>query len=44
VLSLFDQLQAQGMTLLVITHDDTVSMRASRRVRIHDGRLSQEGA
>jgi putative ABC transport system ATP-binding protein len=42
VLSLFDQLQAQGMTLLVITHDDTVSMRASRRVRIHDGRLSQE--
>ncbi|MFI5998177.1 ABC transporter ATP-binding protein [Streptomyces sp. NPDC051362] len=44
VLSLFDQLQAQGMTLLVITHDDTVSKRASRRVRIHDGRLSQESA
>jgi putative ABC transport system ATP-binding protein len=42
VLALFDQLRAQGMTLLVITHDDTVSRRASRRVRIHDGRLSQE--
>ncbi|MEV7326147.1 ABC transporter ATP-binding protein [Streptomyces sp. NPDC093970] len=44
VLALFDQLQAQGMTLLVITHDDTVSGRASRRVRINDGRLSQESA
>ncbi|MBW8801473.1 MAG: ABC transporter ATP-binding protein [Streptomyces sp.] len=44
VLSLFDQLQAQGMALLVITHDDTVSKRASRRVRINDGRLSQESA
>ncbi|MGV9914663.1 ABC transporter ATP-binding protein [Streptomyces tendae] len=42
VLGLFDTLQAQGMTLLVITHDDAVSTRASRRVRIRDGRLSQE--
>ncbi|MFB7289710.1 ABC transporter ATP-binding protein [Actinacidiphila glaucinigra] len=44
VLGLFDELQAQGMTLLVITHDDAVSGRASRRVRIRDGRLSQESA
>ncbi|KOV73803.1 macrolide ABC transporter ATP-binding protein [Streptomyces sp. AS58] len=44
VLGLFDELQSQGMTLLVITHDDSVSRRASRRVRIHDGRLSQDSA
>lgn len=44
VLELFDQLRAQGMTLVVITHDDAVSKRASRRVRIRDGRLSQEVA
>ncbi|MFE2541867.1 ABC transporter ATP-binding protein [Actinacidiphila glaucinigra] len=44
VLELFDELQAQGMTLLVITHEDAVSRRAGRRVRIHDGRLSQESA
>ncbi|MGW0296478.1 ABC transporter ATP-binding protein [Streptomyces anthocyanicus] len=44
VLALFDRLRAQGMTLLVITHDDAVSACASRRVRIHDGRLSQECA
>jgi len=42
VLALFDELRAQGMTLLVITHDDTVSRHTSRRVRIHDGQLSQE--
>ncbi|SDN62094.1 ABC transporter ATP-binding protein [Streptomyces wuyuanensis] len=44
VLALFDELQSQGMTLLVITHDDTVSRRATRRVRIRDGRLGQESA
>ncbi|WP_238431993.1 ABC transporter ATP-binding protein [Streptomyces cavernae] len=44
VLELFDQLCAQGLTLAVITHDDAVSRRASRRVRIRDGRLSQEVA
>ncbi|MFF8910808.1 ABC transporter ATP-binding protein [Streptomyces olivaceoviridis] len=44
VLELFDVLQAQGMTLVVITHDDAVSARASRRVRVHAGRLRQEEA
>jgi putative ABC transport system ATP-binding protein len=40
VLDLFDELRAQGVTLLVITHDDAVSQRADRRVRIDDGVLS----
>ncbi|MEF9915400.1 ABC transporter ATP-binding protein [Streptomyces sp. P5-A9] len=44
VLELFDQLGAQGMTLVVITHDDAVSRRAGRRVRIRDGRLMEEPA
>ncbi|MFJ6896857.1 ABC transporter ATP-binding protein [Streptomyces hokutonensis] len=42
VLDLFDDLCAQGMTLVVITHDDAVSRRAGRRVRITDGRLTTE--
>ncbi|MEW1720682.1 ABC transporter ATP-binding protein [Streptomyces sp. NPDC093109] len=42
VLSLFDDLTAQGMTLVLITHDETVSRRAGRRVRITDGRLTLE--
>ena len=39
VLDLFDSLHAEGLTLAVITHDDQVSRRADRRVRITDGHL-----
>jgi putative ABC transport system ATP-binding protein len=42
VLDLFDNLKEQGVTLIVITHDDDVSRRAERRISIEDGRLSEE--
>jgi len=42
VLDLFDALRADGTTLVVITHDEAVSARAARRVRITDGRLTEE--
>ncbi|WP_318241392.1 ABC transporter ATP-binding protein [Cellulomonas avistercoris] len=41
VLELFDELHAGGLTLLVITHEDDVSSRAQRRVRITDGHLRE---
>ncbi|WP_051639726.1 ABC transporter ATP-binding protein [Cellulomonas sp. URHE0023] len=41
VLDLFDELHADGLTLLVITHDADVSARAQRRVRIADGHLRE---
>ncbi|MCA2218652.1 ABC transporter ATP-binding protein [Jidongwangia harbinensis] len=41
VLDLFEELRAGGTTLVVITHDEAVSARADRRVRITDGRLSE---
>jgi len=41
VLELFDELHADGLTLLVITHEDDVSARAQRRVRITDGHLRE---
>jgi putative ABC transport system ATP-binding protein len=41
VLSLFDDLREQGLTILVITHDHDVAARASRRVRMVDGQLSE---
>lgn len=41
VLELFDDLRSDGLTLLVVTHDDAVSARAERIVRMHDGRLSE---
>ena len=42
VMELFDDLRADGLTLVVITHDSAVAARADRRVRIADGRLSEE--
>ncbi|MGJ6966744.1 ABC transporter ATP-binding protein [Streptosporangium sp. G11] len=42
VLGLFDDLRAQGMTIVVITHEYEVSDRAGRRVRITDGILTEE--
>ena len=41
VLDLFEELHADGLTVLVITHDETVSRRARRSVRIVDGTLTE---
>ena len=41
ILALFDELHAGGLTLAVITHDDDVAQRAQRRIRIHDGELTE---
>lgn len=41
ILELFDELHAGGLTLVVITHDDSVSARAHRHVGIVDGRISE---
>lgn len=41
ILDLFDQLHHSGLTLAVITHDEDVSERAERRVRINDGQLTE---
>jgi len=44
VMELFDDLRSDGLTLLVVTHDEAVSSRAERIVRMHDGRLSEPAA
>jgi ABC-type lipoprotein export system ATPase subunit len=41
LLSLFDGLAKQGLTLVVITHDEDVAGHAKRIVRIVDGRLTE---
>jgi putative ABC transport system ATP-binding protein len=41
VMSLFEELHADGLTLVVITHDNAVAARAPRSIRISDGRLSE---
>jgi putative ABC transport system ATP-binding protein len=41
ILALFDGLREEGLTIVVITHDDHVSQHAQRVVRIVDGELSE---
>lgn len=40
ILDLFGSLNQDGLTLVVVTHDESVAARASRRVHIVDGRLA----
>jgi putative ABC transport system ATP-binding protein len=40
ILELFDQLRADGLTIVMITHDGSVAARADRSVSIRDGRLT----
>jgi putative ABC transport system ATP-binding protein len=41
LLRLFGELSAQGLTLVVVTHDDAVARAANRIVRIVDGRIAE---
>ena len=41
ILDLFEELNKQGLTLIIVTHDEKVAMRAARRVHIIDGALSE---
>ena len=42
ILALFDGLRDEGLTIVVITHDDHVSQHAQRVVRIVDGELTEQ--
>jgi putative ABC transport system ATP-binding protein len=44
ILSLLDDLHAQGNTILVVTHEDDVAARARRIVWMKDGRVVADGA
>jgi ABC-type lipoprotein export system ATPase subunit len=41
-LGLFDDLIAEGMTMLMITHDDHVAARMPRKTSIIDGQLTEQ--
>jgi putative ABC transport system ATP-binding protein len=43
VLDIFEQLSADGLTLVVITHDEQVASRAHRRLRMVDGVVGEAG-
>ena len=44
VMELFRRLHAGGQTILLVTHDDDVAAAAERIVRMHDGRVVDDGA
>jgi putative ABC transport system ATP-binding protein len=43
VLELLEQMNAQGLTLVVVTHDPAVARRARRLLVLHDGRIVHRG-
>jgi macrolide transport system ATP-binding/permease protein len=44
ILRMFQQLNAEGITVLLVTHDPKVAAYAHRVVRIVDGRIASDGA
>src|SRR3989449_1700307 len=42
ILDLFDQLNEQGKTIILVTHDDTVSHHAHRAIRLRDGQIESD--
>jgi putative ABC transport system ATP-binding protein len=44
MLSLFSELHKGGVTIVVVTHAPDIADRASRRVSLHDGQLTEEAA
>jgi putative ABC transport system ATP-binding protein len=42
ILELFDDLNHQGKTLIMVTHDDDVAKRSGRAIRLRDGKLESD--
>ncbi len=42
ILALFDRLNEEGRTIILVTHEDDVAARAKRVVRLRDGRLQSD--
>ncbi len=44
IMSLFDQLQEAGNTLIVVTHEEYIANHAKRRIRLSDGKVVDDTA
>jgi putative ABC transport system ATP-binding protein len=44
ILALFEALHAQGLTLIMVTHDDRIAGRCERVVRLRDGAIESDRA
>jgi len=43
VLDFLKQLNEEGNTIIIITHDSSIALEAKRVVRIHDGEINFDG-
>lgn len=41
VMSLLEEINQQGTTIIMVTHDPELALRASRRIQVRDGRVSE---
>ena len=41
ILELFEELRSDGLTVVVVTHDETVGGRAERTIAMHDGLVTE---
>ena len=44
VMALLEDLNRGGVTLVMVTHDNTLGQRARRRIRLLDGRIVEDRA
>ena len=44
IMALFSELHADGITIVIVTHDPTVAAYSQRVVRLHDGRIAEDRA
>jgi putative ABC transport system ATP-binding protein len=42
IMALFSELHADGITIVIVTHDPTVAAYCKRVVRLHDGRIAED--
>jgi putative ABC transport system ATP-binding protein len=42
IMGLFSELHADGITIIIVTHDPTVAAYTQRVVRLHDGRIAED--
>jgi putative ABC transport system ATP-binding protein len=42
ILELFSELHADGITIVIVTHDPSVAAHCHRVVRLHDGRIAED--
>jgi putative ABC transport system ATP-binding protein len=42
ILNLLDELNSQGKTLIMVTHDESVAKRAKRNIRLRDGNIESD--